>query len=246
MAPSPRGPRCYPDGIRVTILKGHAIPWALAALAAGGCSLLLAPDLVDRREDGAPGDGAVDARPDADRDGGVPPEDASDDAATDTVPDDVEAPCVPEVCNGLDDDCDGEVDNGFACAMGSERACETCGMPGVQVCDETCTLLACDARCPPEAPSCCAGSCVNTGSNAAHCGDCDQPCGSGQGCCGGECVGLTTVEHCGVCFNTCGGGQPACCSSECKDLSNDWWNCGRCGNRCRVGQLCLMGSCKWF
>ena len=44
---------------------------------------------------------------------------------------------APERCNGLDDDCDSDLDEDFGCVRGDVRACSACG-PGRQVCDDAC------------------------------------------------------------------------------------------------------------
>ncbi len=52
-----------------------------------------------------------------------------------------ETMCVPpaEICNGLDDDCDTMVDDGFACTPPSTQFCTTsCGSTGTQICDASC------------------------------------------------------------------------------------------------------------
>ena len=56
-----------------------------------------------------------------------------------------------EVCDGLDNDCDGVVENGFACALGSGTTpCPTaCGSTGTHTCSAACTHSACAA--PAEA-----------------------------------------------------------------------------------------------
>lgn len=54
--------------------------------------------------------------------------------------------CRPptEACNGEDDDCDGNPDNGFACAIGQSRACTTeCGSTGIQSCSDSCSWGPC-------------------------------------------------------------------------------------------------------
>ena len=59
--------------------------------------------------------------------------------------------CAPpaEACNGDDDDCDGECDEGYACCAGTAVACTTaCGSTGTAPCDDDCAPGACDP--PPE------------------------------------------------------------------------------------------------
>jgi hypothetical protein len=60
---------------------------------------------------------------------------------------------------------------------------------------------------------CCDGRCVDTRTDANHCGGCNRtPCsGPGMQCCGGSCVDIRWSEsHCGGCGSSC---QPAqlCC-----------------------------------
>jgi len=55
-----------------------------------------------------------------------------------------------EACNGVDDDCDGTADNGFACAARSTQTCAvtmgSCTATGTQTCSAvSCTLGACVA-----------------------------------------------------------------------------------------------------
>ncbi|MBZ0120617.1 MAG: hypothetical protein K8H88_26730, partial [Sandaracinaceae bacterium] len=54
--------------------------------------------------------------------------------------------CMPpsESCNGVDDDCDGAADDGFACRMGASTAClSACGSVGTQSCGAGCSWGAC-------------------------------------------------------------------------------------------------------
>lgn len=56
--------------------------------------------------------------------------------------------CVPpvEICNALDDDCDGAADEDFLCVGGTTRACATsCGTAGTQSCETGCNFGACVA-----------------------------------------------------------------------------------------------------
>jgi hypothetical protein len=68
---------------------------------------------------------------------------------------------TPEVCNGLDDNCEGHVDEGGVCGTGG-----TCVAPAVR----------------------CDGNCVTFANDAANCGSCGHPCATGQLCNGGVCV----------------------------------------------------------
>ncbi len=127
------------------------------------------------------------------------------------------------------------------------------------------------------APTCqpgqtlCLGLCVNTASNALHCGGCERSCPAGQFCansecaascgptlraCGASCVDVSSeLEHCGQCDRrcddglVCSGGDCRCpgtqlrCSVGCVDELNDPDNCGVCARRCTGGQICINGSC---
>lgn len=83
-----------------------------------------------------------------------------------------EAPCVPivETCNGLDDDCDGRVDED-SCGRG-----ERCDA-GMCVCAAVCE-----------------GECVDPERDARHCGGCGRACEEGAGCAGGECCTLRPIK----------------------------------------------------
>lgn len=61
----------------------------------------------------------------------------------------------PEVCNGLDDDCDGSADETFTCVQGATMACSaTCG-PGTRTCSADCSAwescVGPMGMCPPGA-----------------------------------------------------------------------------------------------
>jgi hypothetical protein len=66
------------------------------------------------------------------------------------APEDCQPPPA-EQCNGADDDCDGEIDEGLMCVPGEAVLCTTsCGSQGIGACTETCGLPAADECPPPE------------------------------------------------------------------------------------------------
>jgi len=89
-----------------------------------------------------------------------------------------------------------------------------------------------------KAPKCtngksrCGSSCFDLSSDAAHCGSCNNSCGTGTTCKRGKCQ---CPPGLGMCHR--GGG---CVSLTTKD------NCGRCGNRCGKGYVCGGSSCVKF
>ncbi len=86
--------------------------------------------------------------------------------------------CTPsgsETCNGVDDDCDGTVDEGAAAAIGCAWG-------------ETCEGGTC--ACPAERT--CGGACRDTSSDEDHCGSCGNACADGQVCDDGVCCTPTS------------------------------------------------------
>jgi hypothetical protein len=157
----------------------------------------------------------------------------------------VELTCItiaplPETCNGIDDDCNGTIDDPFN-PQTDAMNCGGCG----KVC--------------ASGESCCAGKCANTTRDTNNCGACGsvcatgsscsdskcavptvpdacQPaCAAGQTCCGSSCVDTrTNLQNCGTCGSACSGGtQPACCDGRCVDLVS-LNNCGACGRDCSL------------
>ena len=75
----------------------------------------------------------------------------------------------------------------------------------------------------------CGGRCVDTDTDPANCGGCNQPCGvTGTSCTHGTCQ----------CPN-----PQTVCSNQCVDTTTDESNCGFCGHNCQ-GNPCTAGLCQ--
>jgi len=117
-----------------------------------------------------------------------------------------------EICNAEDDNCDGDVDEGFDCVTGDTVACVAeCGTLGSGECTDDCRVPTGDA-CSPPAETC----------NGVD-DDCDGICDNGFDCCQGA-SGTDCVTECGTdgsstCSASCEAG--ACCAAS-----------ETCGNNC--------------
>jgi|GEM_PF-657606 len=163
----------------------------------------------------------------------------------------------PEVCNGVDDDCDGMVDNGATCPQQGYVCYEGKCVPPCGGGEFTCPApLACDGKSHLCVDAPCVGVTCPSG-QICQSGKCGAPCGGvvcphGQSCIGNACVDLCTGVSCGtgqacvegVCVPgcaSCGGtmcGAPLACdaaSGACVDPS--------CPGGCPNGTYCSAGSC---
>ncbi len=171
-------------------------------------------------------------------------------------------PGATEVCNGIDDNCNGLVDE--------PPAGQECGV-GFVCTDGHCT-------CPATIPLACGAACVDPSSDPANCGACGHVCGTGQSCvagacaclaglanCGASCASLASdAANCGSCGTSCGvagyttactGGSCQCTMSGltfcatagvrgCVNTQTDAANCGSCGAACAAGTTCVGGVCR--
>jgi len=146
-----------------------------------------------------------------------------------------ETDCVPtsdvEICNGVDDNCDGETDEGFACRMGQEVSCTTtCGSIGTGTCGTDCEIPGPEA-CTP------AGEICNGVDD-----NCDGDCDEDFGCC----RGTTETGGCGncgthtrTCSSSCEWRAWGACTGEGECAAGSTQDCGNCGI-----QTCTS-SCAW-
>lgn len=134
--------------------------------------------------------------------------------------DKAELQCVPnkaqpEVCNGLDDDCNGTLDDGFDLKSDSKN-CGRCGM--------TC---AADGGC-------CGGKCADFQADDENCGRCGNKCQGNRRCSGGEC----RHREPDACRPACGSGE-TCAEGTCVPVVTP----GMCQPACGAGQTCNDGKC---
>ena len=159
-----------------------------------------------------------------------------------------------EICDGIDDDCNGVLDNGATCE--SLHACV----------NGACTCLPANK---------CGSDCTDFQNDNSHCGSCDNSClyqeetcvgttckcnGANETRCPTSCVDLQVgtpysnmnTENCGTCGHSCGvneiceAGQCKCTTcggTTCIDLKTDLDNCGSCGSRCSMFLGCENGTC---
>ncbi|MCK6569638.1 MYXO-CTERM sorting domain-containing protein [Myxococcota bacterium] len=145
----------------------------------------------------------------------------------------------PEVCDDLDNDCDGQIDDGV------RNACNYCGNPRLEVCDNV------DNDCDGDAD----GGMLCRDQDACINGECAPPCVNGECfnnlvCVDGFCVTECRNTDCpdgqvcqdGTCGDPCDGiicpGGTYCSLARC--IPTD---CYDPNNRCPDGQYCADGTC---
>jgi alpha-tubulin suppressor-like RCC1 family protein len=190
-----------------------------------------ASQLCDRKDNTCALGGGVLATEDFDRDGFAPlgascsggPFPALDcnDASA------VVSPLALEICNAVDDNCDGQRDEQPAVTA-------DCNRPGsIGACvSGACTLAGCTGsylNCDGLAFNGCE---ADTRTSTAHCGGCDGRCASG---------GVCTLGACG-----CPSGQVVCGAAPglCANLQTSTAHCGACDNACPAGASCEDGTCR--
>jgi hypothetical protein len=153
-------------------------------------------------------------------------------------------PCVAtvETCNGMNDDCDELVDEGFDTS--TDRAnCGSCGnfCSDVAFGVPTCVAGECGFACEDGFEDC-NGSpsdgCEAILSTPATCGDCSTTCTGPTGLCETEPT-PTCVSSCATTLTLCG--------DSCVNLATDGANCGSCGLVCppreSASVSCVGGVC---
>lgn len=112
------------------------------------------------------------------------------------------------------------------CGAESEACCVDAGFPCAagMICSEGRCL-----RCPGETIAC-SGLCVDTLSNASHCGACGRACPMAQSCVAGSCALACPAPL-------------AACRGSCVDLTRNPAHCGACGRACAATETCVNSAC---
>lgn len=144
---------------------------------------------------------------------------------------------VVEICNQDDDDCDGQTDEAFDLQTDREN-CSRCGNAcrGNLVCTNgTCGCAPSFDTCEQE------DVCISLQSDNQHCGVCGNECLGGSLCRDGQCV--CDDER-----------LTACPGIGCVNLQENQEYCGACDNSCEEriddylygGSTCITGVCRCF
>lgn len=140
----------------------------------------------------------------------------------------------PEFCNGIDDDCDGQVDDHVICTDFNPCTLDVCYSP-----EGKCVSVNKPKNTPCGANGVCfEGVCtgdVGCGDGVCAtgetCGNCDVDCGPcDKPLCGDDECSID--ESCATCAMDCGSCDSACFGTTCDD-----------GDPCTVGDECIGGAC---
>jgi hypothetical protein len=162
-----------------------------------------------------------------------------------------------ETCNGVDDDCNGKVDDGATCPKAGEschdgKCVGPCGT-GEFDCD---TGKACDSATKLCVDKACVGKACPSDQVCRN-GGCVKPCDGvvcpfGTQCINDQCVNLCAGVACGagqvcrdgVCFGGCASCSGISCSAglKCDGTSDDCVD-PSCATSCAKGTHCKSGSC---
>ncbi len=161
-------------------------------------------------------------------DSSVPDASLQDTTAADTSPPPSDtSTCTPRSCAELSFQCGFAKDN-----CGADIDCGPCAAGTCS--GNTCIPDTDSGSCSPLSQ--CGGQCVNTSTNALHCGQCFSACPGGWTCNNSTCQAGGDSGSCG--------GSLVFCGAQCVDLSTNHDYCGDCFTPCTAFETCVSGSCQ--
>ncbi|RME28296.1 MAG: hypothetical protein D6806_03130, partial [Deltaproteobacteria bacterium] len=120
------------------------------------------------------------------------------------------SPSAEELCNGLDENCDGVPDDGFD-LMTDPKNCGSCGFNCQPA--QVCWNGECTTDCPAGLENC-GGECADLRTNPLHCGSCGTEClyDNAEGSCSG---GICTMGDCAEGYHDIDGDDSNGCEYAC-------------------------------
>ncbi len=158
----------------------------------------------------------------------------------------VEGTCQMQCSTEFFGECNGHIEDGCETSLTTNTNCGTCGNACAN--GAVCRGGTCETCKPGEVY--CDGICTNLTSNDYACGACDNWCNfwpppgapappknMKYGCVDSTCDQL----KCNSPWTNCNGDLEDGCEV---DLTKDPKNCGRCGDACAAGEVCVGGTCQ--
>ncbi len=163
----------------------------------------------------------------------------------------VKAGVNKETCDGVDNDCNGQVDDGATCPIGQlcskGRCSDPCGSEALCPVGQECQLGRCiDSACVGK--TCAANQVCRGGSCVSPCDGikCPSPYICSGGLCIDPCVGVSCGQgkicQNGACVTTCDC-LPCAAGLSCQTTSGKCVDSGCLSKSCGVGDVCQNGSC---